>query len=54
MIIGGAGGLLMTRISIGLLQGPLLPCIGFLSIAWFPVEERGRANSIAMMGVNVM
>lgn len=50
---GGAIGLLVTRVLIGLLQGPVLPSVATLSITWFPVEERGRANSIAMMGINV-
>lgn len=52
-ITGGAIGLLISRVLIGILQGPVLPCIATLSITWFPVEERGRANSITMMGINV-
>lgn len=30
-----------------------MPCIAHFSVAWFPVEERGRVGSVAHIGVNV-
>lgn len=43
----------MTRILIGFLHGPVVACVSSLSVAWYPVETRGRAVSIIFMGSSV-
>lgn len=53
LVTGDATGMIVTRIAYGFLQGPLIPCIASIQIAWFPVEERGRINSIIFTGINV-
>lgn len=50
---GGAIGLIMTRTLIGVTQGPLIPSIASIMIAWIPVEERTRCCAIAYMGIHV-
>lgn len=50
---GGAIGLIVTRIAIGLTQGPLIPSIASIMTAWIPVEERTRCCAIAFMGIHV-
>lgn len=48
-----AGGLIVTQVLLGFLQGPLIPAISSFSAGWFPVEERSRTISIIFMGINV-
>lgn len=50
---GGATGLIITRTAIGFAQGPLIPSIASIMIAWIPVEERTRCCAIAYMGIHV-
>lgn len=50
---GDAIGLIISRILYGFLQGPLMPCVAYFSVAWFPIEERGRVSSVFYIGVNV-
>lgn len=50
---GEAAGLIVTRILIGFLQGPVVACMSSLTVAWFPVEQRGRAVAIITMGTSV-
>lgn len=51
--IGDSSGLIAMRVLYGILQGPLTSSVGTFSVAWFPVEERGRFNSIIFVGINV-
>lgn len=51
--LGGAIGLIVTRTAIGFAQGPLLPSIASIIIAWIPVEERARGCAIVFMGIHV-
>lgn len=51
--LGDAIGLIITRTVIGLTQGPLIPSIASIMIAWIPIEERARCCSIAYMGMHV-
>lgn len=51
--LGGSIGLILTRVAIGILHGPLVPSISALMITWIPTEERARSCAIAYMGINV-
>lgn len=51
--IGDSSGLIATRVLYGILQGPLTSAVGTFSVGWFPIEERGRFNSIIFVGINV-
>lgn len=50
LLKGDAYGLVVTRILIGILHGPLHPCLSKLAVIWFPIEQRGQFNSIVFVG----
>ncbi|XP_055326919.1 putative inorganic phosphate cotransporter [Sitodiplosis mosellana] len=49
---GEANGLIATRVLVGFLQGPLHPSLSSFGISWFPIEQRGRFNSMVFIGIS--
>lgn len=50
---GDSAGLIAALLTVGFLQGPLLPAVSSIAAAWYPIEERGRIVSVIFMGINV-
>lgn len=52
--VGGANGLIVIRVLMGLCQGPVYPSLsGFIAV-WIPIKERGRISSVIYTGSSVL
>lgn len=50
---GDVGGLIATRVILGLVQGPMFPCLTAFVVPWYPISERGKLCSIGYVGLSV-
>lgn len=52
-IPGDFYGLIATRVVLGLVQGPVFPCLASFIVPWYPVDQRGKLCSIGYIGISV-
>lgn len=52
-ILGDVYGLIATRVILGLVQGPVFPCLSSFVVPWYPVDQRGKLCSIGYIGISV-
>lgn len=52
-ISGDEYGLIATRVILGLVQGPIFPCLSAFIVPWYPIEERGTLCSMGYIGISV-
>lgn len=46
-------GLIANRVALGLVQGPVFPCLAAFIVPWYPVDQRGKLCSIGYVGISV-
>jgi MFS transporter, ACS family, D-galactonate transporter len=51
-VVNSLGGLLATRIGVGVFEAPCFPANSRILSTWFPQHERARANSVYAVGMN--
>lgn len=44
--------MIIARAILGLVQGPLFPCIGAFAAHWYPADQRARLCSIHYIGIS--
>lgn len=52
-ISGEEYGLIATRVILGLVQGPIFPCLSAFVVPWYPIEQRGTLCSMGYIGISV-
>ena len=50
---GVLGALIVTRLLLGICEGPTFPAITRAVVSWFPPSERARANGVAITGISL-
>lgn len=50
---GEAGGLIATRVLLGLATAPVFACLTAFVVPWYPISERGKLCSIGYVGLSV-
>ncbi len=51
-IVNSLGGLIFTRLGVGVFEAPCFPANSRILATWFPQHERARANSVYSVGMN--
>ena len=51
-IVNSLGGLIVTRLGVGVFEAPCFPANSRILATWFPQHERARANSVYSVGMN--
>ncbi len=52
-VVRSFGGLLLTRIGVGVFEAPCFPANSRILATWFPQHERARANSVYSVGQTI-
>ena len=50
--VNSLGGLIATRIGVGIFEAPCFPANSRILATWFPQHERARANAVYSVGMN--
>jgi ACS family D-galactonate transporter-like MFS transporter len=51
-VVNSLGGLIFTRLGVGVFEAPCFPANSRILATWFPQHERARANSVYSVGMN--